>query len=530
MKQFRFSLSFLILSSLSFLLILTWILLSLISFKTAEKDLLQQKNERARILLGSFVALMPPSLDKIGESAAGILAQRLAREDEFIGLTVIDRDRLTRYALGQQGAVDRRLLETLQTGAEFSWLPAGGEVLCRSAPVLVNGQVAGAVRLMLSLKGERRLMAQSRHLLLAYFALDFLLLLAVGSFLLSRFIVVPIRRLLGATERISSGDFSSHATVPGGREVANLAESFNRMVDTLRTKQEEVQRYVHSLEQANRQLHEAREEAIHSEKMASIGLLAAGTAHEIGTPLAAIMGYAGLLGDELAADAEKADYVRRIEQDAERIDRIVSDLLNYARPADGVVEECDVNTLVAATVEMLDRQGAFKGIKLALAIDPELPPLQADPHQLQQVLINLLINARDAMPGGGRLDIRTADGTFALQPALLPAGEVSPAVRGRRTGDFGGAFRHSFAGNGEAAPCVWVEIADTGSGIDAAHLGKIFDPFFTTKEPGKGTGLGLAISARIIDSFGGRITVDSVVGRGTRFIVLLPVRISKEEE
>lgn len=529
MKQFRFSLSFLILSSLSFLLVLTWILLSLISFKTAEKDLLQQKNARARILLDSFVALVPPALGEIRASAANTLAQRFAREDEFVGLTVIDRDRRTRFALGQQPDLEQQLLETLQTGTGFSWLPAGGATLCRSAPVVVNGRVVGAARLLLSLKGEQRLMAQSRHLLLAYFSLDFLLLLAVGSFLLSRFIVVPIRKLLVATERISSGDFSSHAAVPGGREIANLAESFNRMVDTLRVKQEEVRRHVGSLEQANRQLREAREEAIRSEKMASIGLLAAGTAHEIGTPLAAIMGYAGLLSEELAGNAEQADYVRRIERDAERIDRIVSDLLNYARPADGLAEECDLNTLVAATVEMLDRQGAFKRVELALTTEPGLPPLLIDPHQVQQVLINLLLNARDAMPDGGRLEIRTADGSFTPHTALFPAGEIPPAVRGRRKDDFAGAFRQSFAGDAAETPCVRIEIADTGTGIEPEHLGKIFDPFFTTKEPGKGTGLGLAISARIVDSFGGRITVDSTVGQGTRFIVWLPGREIEEE-
>ncbi|RNC69869.1 MAG: HAMP domain-containing protein [Desulfuromonadales bacterium] len=523
MRQFRFSLSFLILSSLSFILVLTWVLLSLISFKTAENDLLQQKSDKARILLASFVAVVPPVLADIPQSAAGALAQRLAREEEFIGLTVVGRDGRPAYALGNTEAREGRLAQTLASGAESVWFLEGKGAISRYAPLVVQGKTIGAARLDLSLKGEKRMLAQSRHLFMAYFTLDFLLLLAVGSFFLSRFIVVPVRKLLAATERIGTGDFSQRASVPGGREIAELADAFNTMVDALRTKQEEASRHVRSLERTNRELQAAREETLRSEKMASVGLLAAGTAHEIGTPLAAIMGYAALLGEELAADPEKADYLRRIGQDAERIDRIVRDLLNYARPVDGATETIDAATLVAATVEMLQRQGVFKLIDVQLRADAGLSPLQADYHQLQQVLINLLINARDAMPDGGRLEVRIAAGEFV--PPVV-SGELA-VVGGRRKSDFGGAFRTPFAAGDETVTCVRIEVADTGAGIPPEHLGRIFDPFFTTKEPGKGTGLGLAISARIIDSFGGRITVESAAGHGSRFVVWLPVTLGE---
>lgn len=494
MKQFRFSLSFLILSSLSFILVLTWVLLSLISFTTSENDLLQQKSHKARLLLASFTAMVPPDLAAVASSPAGTMAERLAREEEFVGLAVAGRDGAVLSRLGAGVSDDGMLAETVATGAEAARFTEGRGTIRRYAPIVRDGKIVGAARLELSLQGEQKLLTRSRHLFLAYCVLDFLLLLGVGSLLLSRFIVAPVRRLLATTERIGQGDYSHRAAVGGGREIAELAESFNVMVDALHTKQEEADRHVRSLERANRELQEAREEALRSEKLASVGLLAAGTAHEIGTPLTAIMGYAGLLREELADDPRRADYLLRIERDAERIDRIVRDLLDFARPSPGTAETFDAAALVALTVEMLELQGAFKGIAVAVRADEGVPPLVADPHQLQQVLINLFINARDAMPCGGTLEVRTSQGQTA------PPVEAEAPV-----------------------PCIRIEVADTGCGIPQEKLGRIFDPFFTTKEPGRGTGLGLAIAARIVDSFGGRIAVESAEGKGTRFVLWLPV-------
>jgi len=521
-RRLRFSLSFLILSSLTFLLVLTWFLLSLISFKTAESDLLRQKSDKARILLASFTALVPPSLDGIGSSAAGVLARQLAGEPEFMDLIVVRGDGAPVFALGTGSPADERLTACLRDGAESVWLPSGEGVLIRYAPIIRDGATVGASRLILSLAGERQMLAHSRHLFLAYFALDFLLLLAVGSLLLSRFIIIPMRKLLAATERIGAGDYHHKAAVPGSREIAELADSFNQMVDALRVKDEEAVRHVASLERANRELKEAREETLRSEKMASVGMLAAGTAHEIGTPLAAIMGYVSLLRDDESLDPERADYLRRIQHETERIDRIVHDLLDYARPAPLAAEEVDVADLVAETVEMVSRQGALKRLQVHIGAGEGSAVAVTDPHQLQQVLINLLINARDAMPDGGRLDATVSTGMF-MPPAGLPDNGHWSVMAGRRKDDFGGVFRTPFAGDGSEVPCIRIAVTDTGSGIAPEHLERIFDPFFTTKEPGRGTGLGLAISARIIDSLGGRMTVESAVGEGARFEIWLPL-------
>jgi signal transduction histidine kinase len=263
------------------------------------------------------------------------------------------------------------------------------------------------------------------------------------------------------------------------------------MSATLLQKEQEVNGHVAALEKANSDLRQAREEAIRTEKMASIGLLAAGMAHEIGTPLASIMGYAELAAGEALDTGTVQDYARRISGDCARIDRIVRGLLDYSRPRAATVEPCDIRRLVASTLEMLSQQGALKEIRLATDYDEELSGVCVNPHQLQQVLINLLINSRDAMPSGGKLAVRVkADSSRRL--------------------------------SGQTVSSLRIDVLDSGSGIPAENLKRIFDPFFTTKAPGKGTGLGLAISARIIEGFGGRIEVQSRKGTGTCFSIWLP--------
>jgi len=155
------------------------------------------------------------------------------------------------------------------------------------------------------------------------------------------------------------------------------------------------------------------------------------------------------------------------------------------------VEACDVNSLVSSSLQLLAQQGVFKLIKVSVQPGEGLPLALVDPHRLQQVLINLLLNSRDAMPDGGKLAIRTMQDT---SPAFM---QGSPC-------------------------CVRLDVMDNGAGIAEADLARIFDPFFTTKQPGKGTGLGLAISSRIIEAFGGRITVRSTPGNGSCFTLWLP--------
>jgi two-component system NtrC family sensor kinase len=480
MTRYRFSLTFAILASLASLLLLTWLLLSIISFKTAEKDLLEAKSANASALLRVIISTLPPD---INVDSLKPLAAALSDEKDFAGFLLVNVKGEAVYRFADERPIDSQLLNTMRNRVAKSFFPSQGLQLLSYAPILHGGEVTGAVRLTLSLGSEYARLARSRTLFLGYFILDFILLLGLGAFILRRIIVSPLERLLKATERVIAGDYGHPVHTPASLEIAGLAESFNLMQDTLRERRNQVEAHLSSLEAANRALTEARLETVRSEKMASVGLLAAGMAHEIGAPLAAIMGYSGILSEELSGDPEKSDYLRRITADAGRIDRLVRDLLNYAKPVKPEIEKIDVREFFDDLYAMLDRQGLFKRLEASLTINEDLPTLYLDRHQLMQVLMNLVMNARDAMPGGGRLGISAS------------------AVDN---------------------DCLLIEVEDSGEGIPLENIGLIFDPFFTTKEPGKGTGLGLAISARLVDSFGGKITVESEPGRGTTFRVRLP--------
>ncbi len=520
MKPYRFSLTFAILSSLSLLLLLTWFLVSLISFKTAENDLISQKKEEGRILLASFTSLYSAGLtDSEKNMIARHFAANLSTEKSFSGLIVTDDHANVIFRFKDINGADTRLSGILRSGKESYLISGKGQIISWYAPIKSDGRVIGSARLTMSLQAEYARLYRSRQIIVAYFVLDFLILLGFGSFLLSRLIVVPIRKLLSATEKIADGDLNHRVSVPGGAEIVDLADSFNKMVEALKEKRSDIERYVKSLEEINRELQTARIEATRSEKMASVGLLAAGTAHEIGTPLAAILGYAGILRDELQDDDAKADYLNRIEAESMRIDRIVRGLLDYARPTSAECDRADVDEIISCTLEMLEEQGALKKIRTSLEVGNDLEPVLVDRHQLQQVFINIVLNARDAMSDGGTLSIRATMGEYKIKPGGVSF--RSPAITmGRRKSDFGGAFTTSLS---EDARFVKIEFCDDGKGIEAENLELIFDPFFTTKEPGQGTGLGLAISARIIDSFHGRITVESEMGKGSKFTIWLPV-------
>ncbi len=477
---YRFSLTFAILASLASLLLLTWLLLSIISFKTAEKDLLAAKSAHGAALLKVIIATLPESAPA---KVSPRLAATLTAERDFSGLILINERAEVIYRLADERPADPLLLEVSRQATAKSQVALQGLQLLCYAPVIKDGEIQGGARLALALTSEYALLARSRTLFLGYFVLDFILLLALGAFILRRIVVAPLERLLKATERVIAGDYSHPVHLPGSREVAGLADSFNIMQQGLKDRREEVELHLHSLEAANEALKEARLETIRSEKMASIGLLAAGMAHEIGTPLAGIIGYSGILAEELATDPEKSDYLRRITADAGRIDRLVRDLLNYARPVKPEIERIEVKEFLEDLFAMLERQGVFKRIAASLKADEGLPTLYLDRHQLMQVLMNLVMNARDAMSDIGRIVISAT------------------------------------AGAGES---VVIMVEDSGVGILPENIEKIFEPFFTTKEPGKGTGLGLAISARLVESFGGRIDVESVPGVGTKFRLKLP--------
>ena len=291
------------------------------------------------------------------------------------------------------------------------------------------------------------------------------ILAAIIAVPISQVITRPIAELVEAHRRLAQGDMTVRVQTHGSGELAVLGQSFNSMAETL---------------------HNTQQELLHKEKLASMGQLAAGVAHEINNPLGTILLFAEAMVKDTPKDAPRRDDLRMIVNETTRCKNIVADLLNFARQQEVLAQETDVHKLLERVIEEVRRQPSFEGLEVVRRFSTDLPTIQADADQLQQVFINLLNNAAEAIEGGGTITLSTR------------------SVNG-----------------------YWVEIQidDTGYGIPEEHLGKLFTPFFTTKPPGKGTGLGLSIVYGIVKMHRGQITVQSQVGRGTSFTVTLPVQL-----
>ncbi|TLM68949.1 MAG: HAMP domain-containing protein [Deltaproteobacteria bacterium] len=348
---------------------------------------------------------------------------------------------------------------------------------------LAAGDPAGGVlQLRFSLASLVAQVHRSQRLVLAYVVLYGTVLSAFGIFVLNRNVVEPVRRLRSATAGVAAGDLAPIDMARGPGEISELAEDFNSMIAALQASRAETAAHIRSLEDANLALQQARDEVVRAEKMASVGHVAAGMAHEIGNPLSAVIGYLNLLRDELA-DPGQRDLAERSLLEAGRIDRLVRDLLDYASPARSTGEPLDPLAVLRDAVALLTNQGALDAVRIVDRAPERLGLVRMDYGRFQQVCVNLLLNARDAMPGGGEV-----------------------VVTAERRDDM-----------------LVLTVADSGEGILGEHLGKIFEPFFTTKDPGKGRGLGLAVCQRLIVEAGGRIDVESEAGAGSRFHLRLPL-------
>jgi two-component system NtrC family sensor kinase len=397
------------------------------------------------------------------------------------------------------------------------------------APLWIQGKIAGGIQMEVPLGDIMMNLLEYKRIILISIILDALVLIVFGTFLLSRVLVKPLKDLVRLTQKISDGDFSQTIEVTSKNEIGQLISSFNRMVERLKENQENLEKYLESLELTNKKLKQAQEELIRTEKLASIGRFAAGVAHEVGNPLGAILGYTSILEKEGIDREESKDYLKRIEKEIERINRIVRELLDFARPSKFEIREVEINQVVKNAISLLSYQKNFKNVETQLELQSDLPMVKGDETQISQVFINIILNAIDAMPNGGILKIQTEDllveNLFLNRsPKLYPPRRRGDPVKSdyfhMRKPDPLSAILTKFS---KGDRLVKTRISDTGIGIREEDLKKIFDPFFTTKDPDKGTGLGLSISLRIVESLGGEMRVESEEGKGSSFEVYFPV-------
>lgn len=336
----------------------------------------------------------------------------------------------------------------------------------------------------LNARTERALqdIMRSKRILYLLLTLGPLLSLALAVVFIRGF-TKPVDRLLEATRILKSGNLG-HRVEGLEAEFGELASSFNEMSAAIRDQMARMQEGEKVLEKANRDLRVTQEQMVKAETMAALGTLSSGISHELSTPLSVILNMTQLLKQDVKHDPALLRDIEVLEYEANQAIKVTRSLLGFARSAKAGREPVDVNRILEELFKILEFQPAAKSVVLSKRLDPGLRLIHASSGQIRQVFLNVILNAIQAMPDGGELDVSTENrGSEILQG-------------------------------------VEIVIRDTGSGIPKEDIGKIFMPFFTTKE--EGTGLGLAISHGIIREHDGKIEVESEVGRGTTFRIFLP--------
>jgi two-component system, NtrC family, sensor kinase len=436
--------------------------------------------------LGRAIALHVSEVrsNRYGYDLVSLLFAEISTEGvEAIGVYELGGQR--EAAAGEPWAVDQ-LPRVAANREAFSEIGAKSTVLTVTVP-----SERGPVVALLRVDDQSARAAPLVRLVGLYTALVALALLVIAYFALTRLIVRPLDALARSAERVAGGG-ARRLAVPktSVRELSELGASLGVMTERLLHEEDKLRRKIDEVERATERLKEAQDRLVRSERLASVGRLAAGLAHEIGNPISALMGLEDLvLAGGLTAE-EEHDFMKRMRKETERIHRILRDLLQFARPAaqplagEDEPTPGDVDTAARDTAALVAPQRSLQDVSLELEIEPGLPAVSLGHEQLMQVILNLVMNAADAVGAGGNVRVAAA-----------------------RTG-----------------ASVRLLVEDDGPGVDPRVQAQLFEPFVTTKDVGKGTGLGLAVCRGLIEAAGGSITLDTEYARGARFVVDLPIQ------
>jgi len=351
-----------------------------------------------------------------------------------------------------------------------------------------DGEVVGILYVGLLEKTYISIRNKVIYAFLAIASLGFFIIILI-SYLITRSITRPLGEMVDVTDSIAAGDLDHEVKVDSKDEIGKLAYSFNKMVASLRKMRQELEEWGNTLEQKvksrTEELATMQNTLMQSQRLASVGKLAAGIAHEINNPLGGILVLSSLVMEELKEDDPHRENLQEVIKQTMRCRDIVKGLLQFSRQEKGKTEYVNINEVLTNTLSLIEKQALFHNIKVIKNFDQNIPSILGDNSQLQQVFMNVILNAVQAMAEVGEMTINTYHDT-----------KNEMAV---------------------------VEIADTGCGIPEELIDRIFDPFFTTKEVGEGTGLGLAIAYGIVTKHQARMTVKSKVNEGTTVTIKIPV-------
>ena len=368
----------------------------------------------------------------------------------------------------------------------------GRKLLITAIPVQMHG-IQGGMGAISSLQSVYDQIIQGRQIASIYIFINVIILTTIGWFRFIQIVVRPIEHLVKLTDTFQSVENNPFFADKEGDEFGQLSLALNKMIQRIDDDRRKLRDTVGSLEKANQQLRATQQKMVQTEKMAAIGRLAAGLAHEIGNPIGIVQGYLELLGQSGLSKEEQEQFSSRSLQELRRINRLIHQLLNFSRTRTDNSGNTEIHPLLHELVDMLQAQKELAGLEFQFHLDAEHDRVKANSESLHQVFLNCLLNAIDAIKECND----TRQGKISLSTV-------------NTTNDEGRQF-------------MQITIKDNGIGIKDTNKDSLFDPFFTTKEPGKGTGLGLSVSYALIEGVGGQIQIQGKEDEGATLCILLPL-------
>lgn len=498
--------------NIGIILLVGMLLIGFVTMMTAQRDMVRSEILRGNLLISSFNEnLIHYSVQKNPTRPSHFKSSfdKMLHEAGFSCALIMDSHKKQIYFGGSNCDLKDELIglthQALKTGEKTTrffgtvwgvfWRQSKDAVV--SSPIMQKEGTVGGISIVLPLEKVYETLRRSQKVLFIYIFINTAILTFIGLYRLSKVYLEPMYRLVKRADEYREDDGIFFAVRKEDNELNQLSKALNRMLERISGDKEKLQSMVISLEKANFDLKQAQNEIIRAEKLASVGRLSSGIAHEIGNPIGIIIGYLDLIKQKDITDDERIEYIIRTENEVNRINTIIRQLLDLSRPSEAGSTAVSVHEIINDILNVIKPQPMMANIKLELELAAARDTVFADPNQLRQVFLNLIINASDAISSRKK----KSAGEIVIKSSVMPGSDSAD----------------------DLMPMLKIIYIDNGPGIPEENIGNIFDPFYTTKEPGKGTGLGLSVSFMIIENFGGKIEATSKPGEGTTMTVSLPL-------
>jgi two-component system NtrC family sensor kinase len=500
-------------TNIAVLLLIGMLSIGFVAIITSQRDMLRLDISKAHLLITAVEGHLK-DLKKYETLDIDFiyLLHKLLKESDFSSAFLLIKASQQKYYFGsgdyKQIDLEQKTLQAMRfqtrqkyyLGEKWGFFGKKRKKLIISAPLFRSGKIIAGISVVYPLEKNYLLFKKIETLVVIYILVNTAILVYIGVYRLSRIILTPLQRLAKRVDEYSDDSQLLFLDNKWDNEFNKLSKSINSMLSRIVEDKEKLRLSVQSLEKSNLKLKNAQDEIIRAEKLASVGRLSAGIAHEIGNPIGIVIGYLELLKQADISAQERHDFLRRTENEISRIDVIIKQLLDFSRVTSEKCQTVGIHQLIEETAAVVQFQPEMENIALKLEFNSSKDAVMADSDKLRQVFLNLILNAIDAISDDSLKTKKPGEITIATQ--LLDQ-EDEAAVMNQ--------------------PTIRITFSDNGKGISEQNIGKIFDPFFTTKSPGKGTGLGLSVSFRIIEGFHGKIEVVSKPLKETVVTICLPL-------